>query len=462
MKLLEALSLRVKLSVIVVSLLVPLLAVVALWGSGQYRADGATLLGVAGAIIVALVLVFSMVRAITRPLRHTGQAAEAIARGEFSAVLAAPNTRDEMARLIHSLRLMQERLRLCIGDIARVTGAMASGDLSQSIVEAYEGEFGRIKRDTNAMIARLSEVLGAIKTGADGVHVEARKIAQGNLALAKRTEAQAASLEQTASSMEELTASVKQNADHARRASELANTARAQAERGGYTVGQVVSAMHQINASSNKITDIIVVIDQIASQTNLLALNAAIEAARAGEAGQGFSVVAEEVRSLAQRSAKAANEIKDLIQDSVAKVEGGARLVNESGDALQEIVKETREVSKIISDIAVATQQQSAGIEQVTKAVTHMDQMTQENAALVQQTATASQTMGDQAAQLHEQVGFFRVGPQAPVDADTAQGPGMRPGMERRGPGRPWSGAGAEPSPASRQAADQDQEWEAF
>ncbi|HHW76344.1 MAG TPA: hypothetical protein GX399_04805, partial [Xanthomonadaceae bacterium] len=227
----------------------------------------------------------------------------------------------------------------------------------------------------------------------------------------------ASALEQTASSMEELTATVKQSAEHAGQANQLASAARHQAEQGGQVIEQAVTAMTAIHHSSKKIADIIGVIDEIAFQTNLLALNAAVEAARAGEQGRGFAVVAGEVRKLAQRSADAAKEIKSLITDSVAKVEDGGQLVERSGQTLKEIVVSIKKVSDIVAEIATASREQASGIDQVNRAILQMDQVTQQNAALVEQTAAASQAMGEQARDLQNLMGFFKLDEQAHVTA---------------------------------------------
>ncbi|MEO6185110.1 MAG: methyl-accepting chemotaxis protein, partial [Steroidobacteraceae bacterium] len=230
----------------------------------------------------------------------------------------------------------------------------------------------------------------------------ADEISQGNTNLSQRTEEQASSLEETASSMEEMTSTVKQNADNAGQANQLAVAARDQAERGGVVVAKAVRAMAEINESSKKIADIISVIDEIAFQTNLLALNAAVEAARAGEQGRGFAVVATEVRNLSGRSATAAKEIKALIQDSVRKVDEGSDLVTQSGNTLEQIVASVKKVTDIVAEIAAASREQSAGIEQVNKAVTQLDELTQQNAALVEQASAASQSMAEQARGLNE------------------------------------------------------------
>lgn len=254
----------------------------------------------------------------------------------------------------------------------------------------------------------LSEVVDSIKLSAFQVENGSKEIAQGNLDLSTRTEEQASNLQETTSNMNEITSSVKLNAVNARKANELAMAARDQAQKGGGVVGNAITAMGEINESSTKIVDIINLIDEISFQTNLLALNAAVEAARAGEQGRGFAVVASEVRSLAGRSASAASEIKDLIQDSVGKVESGTQLVNQSGERLAEIVDSVKKVTDIVGEISAACQEQSVGIEHVSKAISHMDGITQQNAALVEQVATSSKTIGKQAQDLSKSVAFFK------------------------------------------------------
>jgi methyl-accepting chemotaxis protein len=294
-----------------------------------------------------------------------------------------------------------------------VVKRIASGDLSKEIEVTSRDETGQVLSAMRTMQANLTEVIGSIKVGADEVSNASQEMSRGNANLSQRTEEQASSLEETASSMEEMTATVKQNADNARQANQLAAGAREQAEKGGQVVSEAVSAMSEINTSSKQIADIIGVIDEIAFQTNLLALNAAVEAARAGEQGRGFAVVASEVRNLAQRSATAAKEIKGLIQDSVVKVEDGSRLVDESGKTLEDIVTAVKKVSDIVAEIAVASQEQSSGIEQVNKAIMQMDEMTQQNAALVEQAAAASEAMDEQARSMKELTDFFKVDEQA-------------------------------------------------
>jgi methyl-accepting chemotaxis protein len=294
-------------------------------------------------------------------------------------------------------------------DTVRVFGALSKGDLSQNIEREYMGSFEQLKRDANSTIERLVEVVGNIKSASGSVATGADELAQGNMNLSQRTEEQASSLEETASSMEEMTSTVQQNASNAREADNLAKEARDKAEHGGHVVGEAVRAMAEINGASKRIADIIGVIDEIAFQTNLLALNASVEAARAGEQGRGFAVVASEVRNLAGRSATAAKEIKELIEDSVSKVSEGSKLVDESGKTLEEIVSSVQQVTAIVGEISAASVEQASGIEEVNRAVTHMDEMTQQNAALVEEAAAASESIGDQAQQLNELVSFFQL-----------------------------------------------------
>jgi methyl-accepting chemotaxis protein len=251
--------------------------------------------------------------------------------------------------------------------------------------------------------------VGEVQRGAHAVSAAAQQIAHGNDDLSHRTQEQASSLEETAASMEEMTSTVKQSADNAGHASQLAAAMRGQAEQGGEVASQASAAMQTIKQASGQIADIVSLIDEIAFQTNLLALNAAVEAAHAGEHGHGFAVVATEVRNLAQRSARAAKEIKTLINDSVDKVQAGSQLVDSSGRALAGIIGSVRKVSDIVNEIAAASQEQSAGIEQVNRAVTQMDEVTQQNAALVEEAAAAARAMQEQAGMLQAQMAYFRV-----------------------------------------------------
>jgi methyl-accepting chemotaxis protein len=293
-------------------------------------------------------------------------------------------------------------------DIGQAMQRLSKGDLTKPISADYAGTFGEVRDNVNSTITNLEKVVVQLNESADVIRTGAGEISAGNNNLSSRTEQQAASLEETASSMEELTSTVRNNADNAQQANQLAASARSTAEHGGEVVSSAVQAMNAINTASSKIAEIIGVIDEIAFQTNLLALNASVEAARAGEQGRGFAVVATEVRNLAGRSATAAKEIKELIQDSVHKVKSGAELVNESGETLEQIVTSVKKVGDIISEIAAASQEQSSGIDQVNLAVTSMDEVTQQNAALAEQTSAAAASMNEKAQQLDSLVRFFK------------------------------------------------------
>ncbi|WP_215404255.1 methyl-accepting chemotaxis protein [Janthinobacterium sp. JC611] len=291
----------------------------------------------------------------------------------------------------------------------KVARKVAGGDLSEHIRVDSRDEVGQLLQALKDMNASLITIVGEVRGGTHDIAGASGDIAAGNLDLSQRTQAQASSLERTAASMDELTGTVKQNADNARQANQLAQSAAAVAGKGGTVVAQVVDTMSSINASSKKIVDIIGVIDAIAFQTNILALNAAVEAARAGEQGRGFAVVAAEVRTLAQRSAGAAREIKQLIGDSVERVDAGARLVDTAGATMREIVASVHRVTDIMGEISVASGEQLSGIEQVNAAIVQMEQVTQQNAALVEQASTAAAGMQQRATLLSETVGIFKL-----------------------------------------------------
>ena len=302
-----------------------------------------------------------------------------------------------------------KQIREPLNGAIAVAETIANGDLSGTIDVSRSDEFGAMMRAIAHMQARLVHLVSDVRLGTEGMSNVSEEIEAGNHDLSRRTEQSAASLEETASSMQELTANVKQSADSARQANQLAGSAAQVARRGGEVVGQVVATMDDINASSRKIADIISVIDGIAFQTNILALNAAVEAARAGEQGRGFAVVASEVRSLAGRSADAAKEIKQLINTSVQKVEGGSALVAQAGQTMTEIVSSVQRVTDIMGGITTAAAEQSDGIAQVNSAVAQLDQMTQQNAALVEQSAAAASSMKDQAHRLAGLVATFKL-----------------------------------------------------
>ncbi|WP_289907217.1 methyl-accepting chemotaxis protein [Janthinobacterium sp. SUN026] len=303
----------------------------------------------------------------------------------------------------------------------KVARKVAGGDLSEHIRVDSRDEVGQLLQALKDMNASLITIVGEVRGGTHDIAGASGEIAAGNLDLSQRTQAQASSLERTAASMDELTGTVKQNADNARQANQLAQSAAAVAGKGGTVVAQVVDTMSSINASSKKIVDIIGVIDAIAFQTNILALNAAVEAARAGEQGRGFAVVAAEVRTLAQRSAGAAREIKQLIGDSVERVDAGARLVDTAGATMREIVASVHRVTDIMGEISMASGEQLSGIEQVNAAIVQMEQVMQQNAALVEQASSAAASMQQRATLLSGTVGIFKLS-RDQVSAQAAHG----------------------------------------
>lgn len=348
-------------------------------------------------------------QAMIAAVAETEHMVEAARQGDLDQRIPLDGKDGSVRSLCEGVNTLVDNIRTFINDVGRVLGALAQGDLTQTIEAQYQGVYAKIKDDSNRGLQQLASSVASIKLSADAIHMASSEIAGGNADLSSRTEQQAASLEETASSMEELTSTVKQNAENARQANQLAIGASDIAIRGGKVVDQVVTTMADINESSRKVVDIISVIDGIAFQTNILALNAAVEAARAGEQGRGFAVVASEVRSLAQRSAVAAKEIKALITDSVKKADGGSRLVEQAGQTMGEIVNSVRRVTDIMAEITAASQEQSLGIEQVTQTITQMDEVTQQNAALVEQASAAARTLESQATDLATAVSRFRL-----------------------------------------------------
>ncbi|MCP3657694.1 MULTISPECIES: methyl-accepting chemotaxis protein [Herbaspirillum] len=333
--------------------------------SKVYQRARLAIIGLVGScVVLAMLLSWWIARLVSRPLTQAVSIARQVAEGDLTARIPDNTGRDETAQLMAALKQMNDN---------------------------------------------LLNIVQEVRTGTDTISTASAEIATGNMDLSSRTEQQAGALEETASAMEELTSTVRQNSDNARQANQLAVSASEVAQAGGQVVGKVVHTMDAINESSRKIADIISVIDGIAFQTNILALNAAVEAARAGEQGRGFAVVASEVRSLAQRSASAAHEIKALIDDSVAKVDTGTKLVGEAGQTMNEVVASVKRVSDIVAEITAAGAEQSQGIEQINNAVVQMDENTQQNAALVEQAAAAAKALQEQATRLSQTVGVFRL-----------------------------------------------------
>ena len=319
-----------------------------------------------------------------------------------------------------------------LADSLAVAKRVASGDLTSRIESSGRDEAADLQRALREMNDGLASMVSQIRTGAESIAVGAGQVAAGNQQLSSRTEQHASSLEETASTLEEFTTTVKQNAEHARTASQLAGTASATAEKGGEVVNKVVATMQEVTQSSKRISDIISVIDGIAFQTNILALNAAVEAARAGEQGRGFAVVASEVRSLAQRSAESAKEIRGLIEASVGRVETGARLVEQAGKTIEELVVSVRKVAEIMTEIASASNEQSSGIEQINRAITQMDTVVQMNASLVEEATAAATSMANQAQGLARSVAQFRIAESAHGPATTIAGAAGAPALTRR------------------------------
>ncbi|MEB1547389.1 methyl-accepting chemotaxis protein [Xanthomonas campestris pv. campestris] len=383
----------------------------------------------------------------------------AAAAGDMTGRVDTDGKQGFFLQLAQQLNGLLDANAASIEQISALLSALSRGDLTVRMQGEFKGVFAQMRDDANATATQLADIVGRIKLSSTAINASAGEIASGNQDLSQRTEQQAANLEETAASMEELTSTVRQNAESARQANQLAIGATGVASQGGEVVSQVVNTMSGIEASSKKIADIISVIDGIAFQTNILALNAAVEAARAGEQGRGFAVVASEVRTLAQRSAGAAKEIKGLIDDSVHKVAEGSALVRKAGSTMAEIVASVQRVTDIMGEISAASQEQSAGIEQVNQTITQMDETTQQNAALVEEATAAARSMEEQAGHLAEAVSVFKLdAPAAPVHARPAA---SRP-VAVKSAAKPVRSAAAPARPAKSETALADGNWQEF
>jgi methyl-accepting chemotaxis protein len=400
-----------------------------------------------------------MQEVITRVVAEIKSVVGAAARGDFTRRIETTGMKGFQQEIAAEVNALARTSEVGLNEVVRVLAALSRGDLTERIVNEYQGTFGQLKDDSNKTVEQLTLMIRTIKESVDTISVASKEIASGNTDLSQRTEEQASSLEETASSMEELTSTVKQNADNANQANKLAIGASEVATRGGKVVGEVVMTMKSITDSSRKIADIISVIDGIAFQTNILALNAAVEAARAGEQGRGFAVVATEVRNLAQRSATAAKEIKSLIEDSVSKVETGSQQVDQAGRTMEEIVTSVRRVTDIMGEITAASREQSAGIEQVSTAVSQMDEVTQQNAALVEQAAAAAESLQEQAQALLQAVARFTLeAGQVVADPVPPKAPATSSKVSRIGSREPVS---VQPKASVRKVAS-GENWEEF
>ncbi|QSQ32367.1 methyl-accepting chemotaxis protein [Xanthomonas translucens] len=442
------------------------MAIMGEYGRGDLRRDLRRLPGQRAALHEALDAVKRNLSAINGDIAGL---ADAAARGDFSARGDEARYQFAFKEMVEALNRLMRQAESGLSDVGRIMGAIADGDLSQRVDVRYEGAFGQLADAANRTAEQLTTIVQGIQRSVESINTAAGEIASGNSDLSVRTEQQAASLEETAASMEELTSTVKQNADSARQANQLVLGAGEVAESGGRVVEDVVTTMASISAASTRIADIIGVIDGIAFQTNILALNAAVEAARAGEQGRGFAVVASEVRSLAQRSAAAAKEIKTLISDSVQEVQQGSTLVARAGTTMAEVVTSVKRVTDIMAEISAASAEQSSGIEQVSKTVMQLDEATQQNAALVEEATAAAKSMEDQASDLTRAVAVFRLAGAAQplaaaVSTPRVAPPLVRPALAARAPIKQASAPAPRPLARSKPsgALVESPEWEEF
>ena len=397
------------------------------YGRGDFTIDMPELPGKQRAITQAAARVKANLLAVAEEIDRLAGAA---AHGDFDARGDVDGYEAKFRDMVSALNRLMEVADGGLRDTQAMFAALAQGDLTRRMAADYEGVFSELQSDANGTMASLGTLIAQIREVSESINQAGHDIASGNAELSHRTEEQAAAIEQTAGSMLALTATVQQNATNAKQANQLASGAQATAQAGGELVKQVVATMGEIAGSSQRVQEIIGVIDGIAFQTNILALNAAVEAARAGQHGRGFAVVASEVRNLAQRSATAAKEIKGLITESAARIGSGANLVQKTGAQMDEIVAAVKRVTDIVAEITVASVEQSAGIAQVSNAMAKMDDMTKQNAALVEESAAATEQLREQAGSLVASVGTFRLNTASAPDAawDGA--------TERRGPHR--------------------------
>ena len=406
---------------------------------------------------------------------------DAVSKGDLTSRIDLAGKDGFYKTMSDGINRLTDTVQGAIGDIARVMGALAEGDLNQRISKDYQGAFDKLKTDVNATSAKLGEIVGQISEATEAISQASAEVSSGSADLAERTEQQASSLEETAASMEQLGATVRTSAETAQRANKMVGAARGAAEQGSVVAGSAIDAMKHIADASRKITEIIGVIDEIAFQTNLLALNAAVEAARAGDAGKGFAVVAQEVRVLAQRSAQASKEIKTLILNSDNQVQNGVELVKKAGGSLEGIGKDVQQVATLISEIASASQEQASALDEINSSVASMDEMTQKNAALVEETTAAAQSMSGQASDLRQQMAFFKLAGAAQATA-AVRAPAYRapppapsryvPPTHKPAAGKTAAPTGRKPAAAAKQTgshalrhaddAHADKEWKEF
>jgi len=413
--------------------------------------------------------------------REIAQFCSAVGAGDFSRRIDMAGKDGVFRDLSQQMNGLADTMSGVLSDLSRVLQGLSQGDLTIATAGSYQGAFGALAGAAGETVTRLRDFAGRLAESAATVRDASHEISTGSQDLASRTESQAASIEETAASMHEITTTVRQNADNAQAANQLATAARDTAEKGGSVVAEAVTAVTQIEQSAQKIADIVGLIDEIAFQTNLLALNASVEAARAGEAGKGFAVVAQEVRALAQRSANASKDIKALISASNAQVKTGAALVNQTGSSLTEIVAAVKKVTDIVAEIAAASREQATGLDQINTAVGQMDETTQRNGALVEQTSASAQALANQGREIAELVNFFKTGaasvatpvvkPAAapvPAPAKPAPKPEVKPAAKTAAPKTapkptaPSAEAKPAPKPAPRPVADDEDDWQEF